>query len=275
MNKEKIRLDELLIIQGHFANRSSARAAIMAGEVLVNEFSQIKAGYFVKKKDVIRLREKIPFVSRGGLKLQKALKHFRIDVTGLNCIDIGSSTGGFTDCLLQSGAAKVQCIDVGTNQLAYSLRTNPQVLVKEQTNARNLSKEMFDRVFNLAVMDVSFISIAKILPVLTYLFAQRSFRLIALIKPQFETQKKNVAKGGIVKDPEIHLQVLNDIKSLADKQKILLIDIIASPIKGQKGNGEYLGYFIDPALTYHESNSLNNLNEERFKKVIAANFKNT
>ncbi len=239
------RIDKLLADRGLVDSRTKAQAMIMAGSVLVDEKRVEKPSELFTPEANIRLKGGGPetkYVSRGGLKLEAALDHFHICPTAYLCIDIGSSTGGFTDCLLQHGAASVTAIDSGTNQMVWSLRTDPRVDVRENTNARNLRPEDFDEEFDLAVIDVSFISVTKLLPVLLPLL-KKDGRIITLIKPQFEVGKGEVGKGGIVREPEKHARVVNEISRFAEEVGLESLGVIDSPILGAEGNKEFLALF--------------------------------
>jgi 23S rRNA (cytidine1920-2'-O)/16S rRNA (cytidine1409-2'-O)-methyltransferase len=239
------RIDKLLVDRGLVESRTRAQAMIMAGSVLVGEKRVEKPSESFPPDANIRIKGDGPeskYVGRGGLKLEAALRQFGIDPAGYVCIDIGSSTGGFTDCLLQHGAERVYAIDVGTNQLVWSLRNDPRVTVMENTNARELKPEHFNEKFNLAVMDVSFISVTKLLPALLPLLKYDG-RVITLIKPQFEVGKGEVGKGGIVREPEKHERVVAGINSFADGQGLLVRGVIDSPILGAAGNKEFLALY--------------------------------
>ncbi len=241
----KERIDKLLHEKGFAVSRAKAQAMIMAGIVLVNERRIEKASETFGADALIRIKGDSPeskYVGRGGLKLEKALVDFSIEPKGFTCIDIGSSTGGFTDCLLQHGAARIVAIDVGTNQLDWKLRSDERVDVRENTNARELSPGDFDELFDLAVMDVSFISVTKILPALLRLLKQEA-KIVVLIKPQFEVGKGEVGKGGIVREPEKHERVINEINSFAISIGLRLAGLIESPILGAEGNKEFLGLY--------------------------------
>lgn len=217
----------------------------MAGLVLVNETRIEKPSELCPSGSVIRIKGDTPesrYVSRGGLKLEHALRTFSIEVSRKTCIDIGSSTGGFTDCLLQHGATRIVAIDVGTNQLAWKLRSDERVEVRENVNARSLQPSDFDTLFDLAVMDVSFISVTKIIPSLVELLVPGG-KLVILIKPQFEVGRGEVGKGGIVKEPEKHERVIRKISEFANKFEIRPLGVTESPILGAKGNKEFLGYY--------------------------------
>ena len=236
----KERLDKLMVQRGLAASRERARALILAGQVVVDDHRVDKAGSQVFDHAEIRLKGgDIPFVSRGGLKLQKALREFQLDVHGVIALDVGASTGGFTDCLLQNGAAKIYAVDVGYGQLAWSLREDPRVVNLERCNIRHLDIEQFDEQPSLAVIDASFISLSKVLPNTLALITENG-QVIALIKPQFEVGKGLVGKGGIVKDRTLHEQVLEQIRQVAEELHCQVLGIIDSPILGSKGNREFL-----------------------------------
>ena len=236
------RIDKLLVERGLADSRTKAQALVMAGVVLVNEKRVEKPSESFAPDSPIRIKGESPesrYVSRGGLKLEKALQEFGIDPAGFNCLDVGSSTGGFTDCLLHHGAAHVTAIDAGTNQLVWSLRNDPRVEVRENTNARELRPDDFDEQFDLVVMDVSFISVTKILPAIIPLL-KATGRMIALIKPQFEVGKGEVGKGGIVREPEKHQRVLIEVNGFATRIGLQISGVTESPILGTEGNREFL-----------------------------------
>lgn len=240
MTKERI--DKLLVRCGLADSRTKAKALVMAGVVLVDEKRVAKPSEVFGPDAAIRIKGDSPenkYVGRGGLKLEAALAVFAIDPTGFTCVDIGSSTGGFTDCLLKHGAARVTAIDVGTNQLVWSLRTDPRVDVRENINARNLSPTNFDTQFDLAVMDVSFISVTKILPSIIPLL-KTTGKLVVLIKPQFEVGRGEVGKGGIVREPEKHERVVAEVNEFAVSLGLKVEGLIESPILGAEGNKEFL-----------------------------------
>jgi 23S rRNA (cytidine1920-2'-O)/16S rRNA (cytidine1409-2'-O)-methyltransferase len=242
---KKERIDKLLHEQGFAESRSKAQALVMAGVVLVNEQRVVKASETFEPTAAIRIKGETAesrYVGRGGLKLEKALEEFGIDPHGFVCLDVGSSTGGFTDCLLQNGAARVIGIDSGTNQLAWKLRSDPRVEIRENTNARFLTPDDFDSSFELIVMDVSFISVTKIIPALVPLLAD-SGKLIVLIKPQFEVGKGEVGKGGIVREPEKHERVVSEVNDLAESVGLRSGGVIDSPILGAEGNKEFLARY--------------------------------
>ena len=238
----KERIDKLLVQLQLAGSRERARALILAGRVLVDDQTVDKVGTQVYPDACIRLRgEDIPFVSRGGLKLAKALEYFDIAVTGRIAIDVGASTGGFTDCLLQNGAAKVVAVDVGYGQLAWKLREDDRVINLERTNIRHLTAEQLEITPDLAVIDASFISLEKVLPNTLALLKPGS-DVVALIKPQFEVGKGQVGKGGVVRDPEQHLLVVENVKHMATKLGCQIVDVCESPLLGPKGNKEFLIY---------------------------------
>ena len=236
---QKLRLDKLLLAKGLASSRQKAQALIAAGEVMVNERIADKAGTAFPLDSRIKVREKCRYVSRGGLKLEKGLDFFNIRPAGLICADIGASTGGFTDCLLQNGAGKVYAIDVGYGQLAWQLRQDERVTVMERTNARNLQPGDIDRPLDLAVIDAAFISLTLLIPPLLPLFADK-IGVLALIKPQFEVGRGKVGKGGVVRDPELHGQVIDKIINFAADLGLASQGVTASPILGPKGNKEFL-----------------------------------
>lgn len=240
--KTKERLDKLVVDRGLAPSRERAHALVLAGQVLVDERVVDKAGSQVSVSSNIRLRgTDIPYVSRGGLKLEKALKVFSIDVTGRAAIDVGASTGGFTDCLLQHGASAVIAVDVGYGQLAWSLRQDERVVNFERTNIRHLKSADLPWQPDLAVIDASFISLDKVLPPTLELLT-RPAHVLALIKPQFEVGRGKVGKGGVVRDSAMHEQVLDKIRALALELECRVIGIDESPVLGPKGNREFLIY---------------------------------
>jgi 23S rRNA (cytidine1920-2'-O)/16S rRNA (cytidine1409-2'-O)-methyltransferase len=243
--KSRERIDKLLVERGLANSRTKAQALVMAGVVLVGEKRVDKPSEAFADDADIRIKgesAETKYVSRGGLKLEAALSAFAVDPTGLHCIDIGSSTGGFTDCLLEHGAAHVTAIDSGTNQLVWELRTDPRVDVRENTNARNLAPTDFDVLFDLAVMDVSFISVTKILPAVIRILKPNG-QLIVLIKPQFEVGRGEVGKGGIVREPEKHERVVDEVNECATGLGLLVKGVIESPILGAEGNKEFLAFY--------------------------------
>lgn len=243
----KERIDKLLVDLTLCSSRERARAMVMAGKVLVDDRVVDKAGTKVDISAQIRLRgADIPYVSRGGVKLAGGLVHFAVPIEGRIAIDVGASTGGFTDCLLQHGAKKVYAVDVGYGQLAWSLREDERVVNLERTNIRDLGREDLDELPDLAVIDASFISLEKVLPA-TLTLLSKPADIIALIKPQFEVGKGRVGKGGVVRDPHLHQKVIEKIKHSSQQFGCNVNDVVASPILGPKGNREFLIH-----LTYAE-----------------------
>ncbi len=238
--KDKQRLDVLLVQQGLADSREKAQALILAGHVLVDGNKAEKAGHAVPLDARIEILEQPRYVGRGGLKLEAALDHFAVSVQGKTCLDIGSSTGGFTDCLLQHGAARVYAIDVGTGQLDWKLRNDPRVVVREQFNARFLSRTEVPEPIDLAVADVSFISITMILPAFASVLANNA-DMVILVKPQFELEKHQVTKGGIIRDPALHRQACQRVEE-AVRALGFRTEIVPCPILGAEGNQEFLLY---------------------------------
>lgn len=240
--KSKERLDKLLVERGLVETRAKAQALILAGQIFSNQQRLEKAGQLVAIEAPLTVKETMPFVSRGGFKLAAALDHFGVDVTGKVCLDIGASTGGFTDCLLQRGAARVVAVDVGHGQIDWKLRQDARVEVRENVNARYLQPEDFAEQFDLAVGDVSFISLTKILSVVPALL-KPSALVITLIKPQFEVGREEVGKGGIVRDEAAQLRVVDEIVAFAASIGLRSRGVIDSPILGMDGNREFLVCF--------------------------------
>lgn len=240
MNPARQRIDQLLVERGLVESREKARALILAGAVRVNGQRVDKAGQAVPADAAIELAERMPFVSRGGFKLQAALDHWKIDVNGKVCLDIGSSTGGFTDCLLQRGARRVYAVDVGAGQLDWKLRNDPRVVVREGINARYLSPEDIGEPLDLAVSDVSFISVTLIVPVLPALLRPDG-EVVILVKPQFEVGRGQVGRGGIVRDPALHRAACERVEA-AMRAIGFKTGLIESPILGAEGNKEFLLY---------------------------------
>ena len=237
---EKTRLDIALFERGFAESREKAKALIMAGIVFVNNQKSDKAGNTVKPDDIIEVRgETLKYVSRGGLKLEKAVESFNISLEGCVCADIGASTGGFTDCMLQNGAAKVYSIDVGYGQLAWKLRTDERVVNLERTNFRYVTREQVPDELDFASVDVSFISLYHIFPTLRTLLKEGG-RAVCLIKPQFEAGRENVGKKGVVRDKSVHIAVIEKIIDLIAENNFSLLGLDFSPIKGPEGNIEYL-----------------------------------
>ncbi|MEG1720132.1 MAG: TlyA family RNA methyltransferase [Pseudoflavonifractor sp.] len=240
----KKRLDLLLLERGLMDSRQRAQAIIMSGQVYVNGQKADKAGNPTDEAAQIEVRGKtLAYVSRGGLKLEKAMKSFPITLQDAICGDIGASTGGFTDCMLQNGAKKVYAVDVGYGQLAWSLRSDPRVICMERTNARYLTHEQISEELDFASIDVSFISLHLILPAVRGLL-RAGGAVACLVKPQFEAGREKVGKKGVVRDPAVHLEVLEQFLRHAQEADFTVKDITFSPIRGPEGNIEYLGYLI-------------------------------
>lgn len=240
--KHKERLDVLLVEKGLCESRSRAQAVIMSGEVYVNGQKSDKPGTPTDVEAEIEVRgNACPYVSRGGLKLEKALRDFNIDPNGLTCLDSGASTGGFTDCLLQNGAKRVFAIDVGYGQLAWRIRTDPRVVCMERTNIRYVTPEQLGAPVQLAVIDVSFISLRIVLPAVKALLSADG-QIVCLIKPQFEAGKENVGKKGVVREPAVHRAVLDNFLQLAKEMQMIVRNLTFSPVKGPEGNIEFLGH---------------------------------
>ncbi|KPK00164.1 MAG: hypothetical protein AMJ60_02410 [Desulfobacterales bacterium SG8_35] len=239
----KIRLDKLLLGKNLAPSRQKAQALIAAGQVLVDGRPADKAGTMVEDSVTVEVRESCPYVSRGGYKLEAGLQFFGIDPTGLVCVDIGASTGGFSDCLLKNGAAKVYAVDVGYGQLAWELRQDPRVVVMERTNARYLTTEDFEDCIDFAVIDASFISLKLLIPPLLPLF-RKQISILALIKPQFEVGRGKVGKGGVVRDPALHQDVIDGITDFCETLGLRSRGVTPSPILGPKGNREFLIHLV-------------------------------
>jgi 23S rRNA (cytidine1920-2'-O)/16S rRNA (cytidine1409-2'-O)-methyltransferase len=234
----RVRLDRLLADKGLVESREKATRLILAGDVIVDGQRVDKAGALVATDAEIEVRGRSPYVSRGGEKLVHALDHFGLAVKGRVCIDVGASTGGFTDCLLQRGASRVYAVDVGTGQLDVKLRKDPRVVVMEQTNARALDPRVFDEPPSLAVIDVAFISLEKVLPAVFGVLAPRS-EIAALVKPQFEVGREHVGKGGVVRDPAQHRLAVQRLARYAVLRGWHVLGVTASPLRGPKGNREF------------------------------------
>lgn len=242
-------------------SRQLAQSMIMAGQVFIDNQKILKAGTFVSDDVNIVLKgSKLPYVSRGGLKLEKALHTFSIDLQDICAMDVGASTGGFTDCMLQNGASKVYAVDVGYGQLAWKLRNDPRVICMERTNVRYLTPDMIEDKLDFISIDVSFISLKLIFPVLRSLMKDTA-KIVCLIKPQFEAGKENIGKKGVVRDPDVHYAVLEQFLEHAKENELYVHDITFSPVRGPEGNIEYLG-FLGIAPTNIYSGDLRSLVEE-------------
>ena len=242
--KQKKRLDIAAYERGLALSPERAQALIMAGIVYLNGNKQTKAGFQVKDNDLIEIRGKRnPFVSRGGLKLQKAIECFAIELDGCVCLDIGASTGGFTDCMLRHGATKVYAVDSGYNQLAWKLRTDARVINLERTNFRFVNREQIPEPIDFGSVDVSFISLRLILPALLPLL-KKDAQAVCLIKPQFEADRKNVGEKGVVRDADIHTDVVEKTSAFALDNGYSVLNIDYSPLKGPEGNIEYLMHLV-------------------------------
>ena len=237
----KRRLDDWLVENGQAESLEKARALIMAGEVLVDNQRTDKAGQLIAQGSRVEVRTKQRYVSRGGLKLEAALKYFAVDVTNAVCADIGTSTGGFTDCLLQHGAARVHAIDTGAGQIDWRLRNDPRVLLHENFNARHLQIADLGEPIDLAVCDVSFISVTAIIPAIIRILKPQTGRMIVLVKPQFEVAREDVGEGGIVRDPALHEAACASVRACVEESNIAT-EIMESPITGAEGNREFLLY---------------------------------
>jgi 23S rRNA (cytidine1920-2'-O)/16S rRNA (cytidine1409-2'-O)-methyltransferase len=228
-----------LVDKGLAASRQRARALIMAGKILVNKLPATKAGTMISEVDSIELKGgDIPYVSRGGLKLEGALNELSLNISGCTCLDVGASTGGFTDCLLQNGAVRVYAVDVGYGQMAWKLRQDPRVVTIERTNIRHMPFEMIPEAVDMVTIDVSFISLKIVVPAVTVFLRKEGF-ILALIKPQFEVGKDQVGKGGVVRDPKLHDRVIEDLTSFFIGTGFGCENVIQSPLRGPKGNREF------------------------------------
>ena len=240
------RIDKLLVERGLAESRTKAQALVMAGVVLVDEQRVAKPSDSVSSNAEIRIKggddPASRYVGRGGLKLETALREFEINVEGFTCLDVGASTGGFTDCLLRHGARKVIAVDVGHNQIDWRLRTDARVEVREGINARHLKPDDFQEKFPLVVMDVSFISATKIMPAIVPLLTETGL-LVTLIKPQFEVGRGEVGKGGIVREPQKHARVIEEVNGAAKELGLRVRKVIESPIRGADGNIEFLALY--------------------------------
>ena len=237
------RADLLLVERGLVETRNRAQALILSGRVYSGESRIEKSGALMAPDAPLSIRETMPYVSRGGLKLHGALEHFGIDPKGFRCLDVGASTGGFTDCLLQAGAAEIYAVDVGYGQLDWKLRNDPRVTVMERTNFRNIGDDALPHDLDLVVVDVSFISLRLILPRMGT-FMKKGASAVVLIKPQFEAGREKVGKGGIVRDAGVREETVRGLLEVAEEEGFLVSDTVESPIKGASGNREYLAHLV-------------------------------
>jgi 23S rRNA (cytidine1920-2'-O)/16S rRNA (cytidine1409-2'-O)-methyltransferase len=252
MSEKKKRLDIKLVETGTAQSRERAKSLIMAGRVIVNGKICDKSGMLVSGDDTIALKGKdIPFVSRGGIKLESALTSFNIDISGSVCLDVGASTGGFTDCLLRHGAKQVIAVDVGYGQMAWNLRKDPRILVIERTNIRYLPCEAVPEPVDFVTIDVSFISLKIVVPAVLK-FMKTDGSIIALIKPQFEVGKGKVGKGGIVRDASMHNEVIENLSAFFAENGLKIEGVIPSPVTGPKGNREFLIYMKIKQMLYKD-----------------------
>ncbi len=240
----KIRLDRLLVEKGLAESREKAQALVMAGQVLVGDRMAAKAGHLVDQDETITIKERLPYVSRGGIKLAHALEQFQLPISGKVALDVGASTGGFTDCLLQRGAQRVYALDVGYGQLDYRLRSDPRVVVMERVNARY--PFTLPGPVDLATVDVSFISLTKVIPSVREHLKPEGY-IVALLKPQFEAERSEVGKGGVIKDPAVQARILGRFVLWVVEQRIRLRGLTPSPILGDKGNREFF-CLLEPLL---------------------------
>lgn len=257
----KKRIDVLLVDHGYFTSREQARRTIMAGNVFVDNQRVDKPGTAVRiDSDILVKGKQIPYVSRGGLKLEKAVNNFDLELTGKVCMDIGASTGGFTDCMLQNGAIKVYSIDVGYGQLAWKLREDERVACMERQNIRHLDESLLDPRPDFASIDVSFISLKNVLPK-AWSSLNPNGKLVALIKPQFEAGREKVGKKGVVREPSTHIEVIDRVSKIAVSEGFRILDLDYSPIKGPEGNIEYLIYLerLESKLDMSEDSSIEDI----------------
>ncbi|MBL4931009.1 TlyA family RNA methyltransferase [Clostridium paridis] len=262
MADTKERLDVLLVQKGFFESREKAQAQIMAGKIFIDGRRVDKCGEKIKVTAEIEFKgQEMPYVSRGGYKLEKAIKEFSMNLKEKTCLDIGASTGGFTDCMLQNGAKKVFSIDVGYGQFAWKLRTDPRVVCMERTNIRYVTPEDLGEAADFASIDVSFISLKKIMPAVVSLLSDNG-EVIALIKPQFEAGKEKVGKKGVVREKSTHEEVITSIANYLYDENLNILDLSFSPIKGPEGNMEFLIYFTK------NSEVQSNFNLEKIKEIV-------
>lgn len=244
-SEKKVRLDRLIFEKGLSESREKAKALILEGSIYVNGRTADKAGEMVREGIHIEILKRRTYVSRGGMKLQEALKGFHIDVQHKTALDVGASTGGFSDCLLQNGAARVYAVDVGYGQFDWKLRNDPRVKLLEKTNIRYLDRSAIEEEIDIVTIDVSFISLLKVIPnILSFLAPGKE--IIAMIKPQFEAGRRLVGKGGVIRDASIREQVIRDVKEGLEDLGLEVRGMITSPILGSKGNIEYLIYMVTP-----------------------------
>ncbi len=239
----KVRLDSLLVSRGFTQSREKAKALIMSGSVIIDGLRAEKAGTYVHPDVSIELLKPLRYVSRGGLKLEAALEHFHINARGKVAMDVGASTGGFTDCLLQHGADRVYAVDVGFGQLDWKIRNDPRVVVLERKNIRYLERDLIPSVIDIAAIDVSFISLLKVIPGVIPFLSGRG-EIIALVKPQFEVSRRDIGKGGVVKDEEKRLRAVEKIQQEMEAQSFSVKGAMESPVTGPKGNVEFFVYGI-------------------------------
>lgn len=260
----KERLDVLIINRGLATSLDKAKAIIMSGNVFVNNQREDKVGSLFDDKIQIEVRgNTLPYVSRGGLKLEKAINNFQVSVASKVCMDVGSSTGGFTDCMLQNGATKVYAVDVGHGQLDWKLRNDDRVVCMERTNIRNVTPDNIDDVIDFASIDVSFISLMKVLGIVKSLL-QENGQIVCLIKPQFEAKREQVGKKGVVRDKQVHLEVIKIITGFAIDVGFEVLNLDFSPVKGPEGNIEYLLYLENHKAEY----SMQQYNEDIIDDVV-------
>lgn len=272
----KKRIDILLVDMGYFESREQARRNIMAGNVFVDNQKIDKAGTAVRIDSEVKVKGKlIPYVSRGGLKLEKAIKNFDLSVDKKVCMDIGASTGGFTDCMLQNGARKVYSVDVGYGQLAWKLRQDERVVCMERQNIRHLEVEQLEERPEFASIDVSFISLRLVLPK-AWEFLIDGGRVVALIKPQFEAGREKVGKKGVVREKSTHIEVIDYVSKLAIKEGFKILDLDFSPIKGPEGNIEYLIYLekLQDKKEFRKIEGINDLDEEMVNEILETGYNN-
>ncbi|NLK20933.1 MAG: TlyA family RNA methyltransferase [Epulopiscium sp.] len=260
---KKERLDVLLVKRGLFDSREKAKTSIMAGLIFVNGIKEDKVGVKVDEDSELHVKKRMKYVSRGGYKLEKAIDIFKIDLKGKITLDVGASTGGFTDCMLQNGAKKVYAIDVGYGQFAWKLRQDERVVCMEKTNIRYVEKEQIEDLGDFASIDVSFISLTKVLNPVKGLLKNKG-EMVCLIKPQFEAGREKVGKKGVVRDLKTHIEVIQKVIDYSQEQNLSLQNLTYSPIKGPEGNIEYLAHF-----TKNDSPKTDLKKEELIKNIVA------